>query len=135
MCTKGIFDKFRHGRFPNPFPNIVRRDGVFHGLAGKFFRGGTSEDAIGRVHQGHLRQVPPREISQPFPPSMVMRLSIRPCWLVELLAMAYRCSFYRHGAASTFSSSSDRASCATCFISSSRASLSCRQQRKGFIFF
>jgi hypothetical protein len=28
------------------------------------------------VHQGHLRQVPPREISQPFPPSMVMKLSI-----------------------------------------------------------
>src|SRR3954451_22525859 len=35
MCTKGIFEKFRHGRFPNPFPNIVRGDGVFHGLAGK----------------------------------------------------------------------------------------------------
>jgi len=46
VCTKGIFDKFRHGRFPNPFPNIVRGDGVFHGLAGKKFRGGTSEDAI-----------------------------------------------------------------------------------------
>ncbi|KAK1621125.1 hypothetical protein QYE76_026642 [Lolium multiflorum] len=35
MCTKGIFEKFRHGRFPNPFHNIVRGDGVFHGLAGK----------------------------------------------------------------------------------------------------
>ena len=76
MSTKGIFEKIRHERFPNPFPNIVRGDGVFHGLAGKFFRGGPSEDAIGRVHQGHLREDPPREISQPFPPSMGMKLSI-----------------------------------------------------------
>jgi hypothetical protein len=35
----------------NPLPNTVRGDGVFHGLAGKFFQGGASEDAVGREHQ------------------------------------------------------------------------------------
>jgi hypothetical protein len=37
MSTTDIFEKLRHGRFPNPLPNIVRGDGVFHGLAWKFF--------------------------------------------------------------------------------------------------
>jgi hypothetical protein len=37
MSTNDIFEKLRHRRFPNPLPNTVRGDGVFHGLAGKFF--------------------------------------------------------------------------------------------------
>jgi hypothetical protein len=35
MSTNDIFEKLRYGRFPNPLPNTVRGDGVFHGLAGK----------------------------------------------------------------------------------------------------
>jgi hypothetical protein len=50
IIEKDIFEKLRHGRFPNPLPNTVRGDGVFHGLAGEFFRGGASKDAVGREH-------------------------------------------------------------------------------------
>jgi hypothetical protein len=39
VSTNDIFKKLHHGRLPN----TVRGDGVFHGLAGKFFRGGASE--------------------------------------------------------------------------------------------
>jgi hypothetical protein len=46
MSTNDIFEKLRHGRLPNPFPNTVREDGVFHRLAVKFFRGRASEDAV-----------------------------------------------------------------------------------------
>jgi hypothetical protein len=58
-------------QFPNPFPNTVRGDGVFHRLAGKFFQGGASEVAVGCEHQRYLREAPPREISQPFPPKQL----------------------------------------------------------------
>jgi hypothetical protein len=34
MCTNNIFEKLRHGRFPNPFPNTIRGDVVVQGLAG-----------------------------------------------------------------------------------------------------
>jgi hypothetical protein len=37
MSTNDIFEKLHHGRFPNPLSNTVRGDGVFHGLAEKFF--------------------------------------------------------------------------------------------------
>jgi hypothetical protein len=46
--------------------NSVRGDGVFHGLAWKFFRGRAFEDAVGREHQRHLREAPSWEISEPF---------------------------------------------------------------------
>jgi hypothetical protein len=36
MSTNDIFEKLCHGRFPNPLPNTVRGDEVFHRLAGKF---------------------------------------------------------------------------------------------------
>jgi hypothetical protein len=36
VSTNDIFEKLCHGRFSNPFPNTVRGDGVFHGLAGNF---------------------------------------------------------------------------------------------------
>jgi hypothetical protein len=49
------------------FPNTVRADRGFHGLAGKFFRGGAFEDVLGRMHQRHLREAPPRDISEPYP--------------------------------------------------------------------
>ena len=56
--------------------HIYRGDVVVHGLAGKKFRGAASEDAVGRVHQRHLREAAPREISQPFPSSMGMKLCL-----------------------------------------------------------
>ena len=46
--------------------HIYRGDVVVHGLAGKKFRGAASEDAVGRVHRRHLREVAPRENFQPF---------------------------------------------------------------------
>jgi hypothetical protein len=50
VSTDDIFEKLHHERFPNPLSNTVRGDGVFNGLAGKFFRCRAFEDAIGREH-------------------------------------------------------------------------------------
>ena len=55
------------------FPNTVRGDRVFHGLAGKKIRGGASEDVLGREHQRHLREAPPQESFRLYPELLVVR--------------------------------------------------------------
>ncbi|KAK1685560.1 hypothetical protein QYE76_046408 [Lolium multiflorum] len=67
MCTKGIFEKFRHGRFPNPFRNIVRGDGVFHGLAGKFSEAELPKMPYGVCTKGIFDKFRHGRFPNPFP--------------------------------------------------------------------